>query len=125
MKIIGKLIRFTGAIALLYVAIYLMDSYMGGYYLRPEADGVKRYKLQYGGLALPLAVLWQPRYGHCALGRTDYLGYMFAPVIWLDRRFVHPTKYVDDNADWDWLQKLQEKDYHPEFRQRESGKHAH
>jgi hypothetical protein len=79
-----------------YAVLYCIDSSLGGYWAKPEMDGRDRYSF---GLAMPTALLWQPRWGHKALGQTDLLGMAYAPLIWLDRRCVHSTIYLtDDNG---------------------------
>lgn len=43
-----------------YILSYSMNSALGGYWGRPETDGHDRYSF---GLAMPTAILWQPRWG--------------------------------------------------------------
>ena len=65
--------------------------------MRPEMDGRDRYTF---GLAIPTAILWQPRFGYLALAPHDSLGAIYAPLIRIDRRFFHPTIYIfDDEKD--------------------------
>jgi len=98
-----------------YVLSYAVDSLLGGYYLKPEMDGIVRYDF---GLAVPAAIMWQPRWGHDAVGRSDLLGKVYHPMIWLDRRLVHKTKYLfeDEGALNSWLREAPLSEFHPEFR---------
>ncbi len=88
-----RLSRVLVFIVLLYVTSYFVDSFCGGYWTQPEMDGRDRYSF---GLAMRTAILWQPRFGHEAIGNLNYLGVFFTPLIRFDRRFIHPTLYVGD-----------------------------
>ena len=81
----------------IYVGIYLLNSFFGGYWLIPERDGRDKYTF---GLSITDAILWQPRFGHESLGHWDYIGAAFQPAIKLDRKLFHPTLYfLDENFD--------------------------
>ena len=69
----------------IYVSIYLVNSFLGGYWTVPERDGRDKYSF---GLSITDAILWQPRFGHESLGHWDYAGAVFVPLIRLDRRFI-------------------------------------
>jgi hypothetical protein len=56
-------------------------------------DGRDRYSF---GLAMPTAFMWQPRFGHEALGDVNFFGAFYTPLIRFDRKFVHPTIYLSD-----------------------------
>jgi hypothetical protein len=76
-----------------YVVSYALDSFFGGYWLRPEMDGHDRYSF---GLAMPTAILWQPRIGHEAIGDLNFPGTFYMPLIWFDRKFIHQTIHLSD-----------------------------
>ena len=108
--------RFTwmlSGMVVLYVLSYCINSALGGYWGRPEMDGHDRYTF---GLAMPTAILWQPRYGHLAMGRADFLGLAYSSLIWLDRRFVHQTIYISAPNGFDRVNHLSRERIHPEFR---------
>jgi len=88
---------FLGVFAgiFIYIVSYALSSLLGGYWLKPEMDGHDRYSF---GLAMPTACMWQPRFGHGALGGYDFLGTFYKPLIRLDRHFVHPTIYLSDEG---------------------------
>lgn len=102
-----------GALALLYVASFALNSRFGGYWNRPERDGHDRWSF---GLFMHTAIFWQPRFGYWAPYRSDWLGAFYSPLIWLDRRFVHPTRYISDPNFSEWARKTTAADWHPQFR---------
>jgi hypothetical protein len=110
-----------------YVASYVIDSGTGGYYLVAEMDGKVRWRPEYGGLAFPSAILWQPRFGHDALANQDWLGWTYHPLIEIDRKYVHRTKYLvgpslslveGTAAMLKWLDTAPLSEIHPDFRER-------
>ena len=100
-------------IAAAYIVSYALNSASGGYWGRPEMDGHDRYSF---GLAMPTAVLWQPRWGHYAGVRSDLLGLAYSPLISLDRRLVHPTIYLSAPDGFDRAGRLERGQVHPSFR---------
>lgn len=84
----------------LYVGIYIVLSCMGGYYF--NQSGKVRYRSI--GLAVSDISTWNPKgcrfqYQYINLrgesvSRGNELGYLFAPLIMLDRRFFHPTEVL-------------------------------
>ena len=98
---------------LVYAGTYVVNSFCGGYWLIPEMDGHDRYSF---GLAMPTGVMWQPRFGHHAIGRENYLGVLYEPLILVDRRFVHQTIYLSDKNGFDRITHLPISRVHPEFR---------
>jgi len=90
---------------------------MGGYWLNGERDGEVRYMPEFGGLSLPVAIMWQPRYGHKCNGQMDNLGIVFALLIDLDRACIHPTHYLTDSNYDSWLGNLPASKVHPRFRE--------
>ena len=113
MRIIRKWVWvLCGALAI-YSLSYCFNSSLGGYWVKPEMDGQERYSF---GLAMPAAILWQPRWGHKALGQTDLLGVSYAPLIWLDRRCVHSTIHLSDDDGFQRVSHLARAQIHPEFR---------
>ena len=101
----------------IYVVAYVLNSALGGYWLAPSRDGHFRFKQEFGGFSMTVAIMWQPRFGHNALEHLDYLGFLFEPLILLDRAWVHPTHYlIDDDFD-SWLKQLPPSKVHPKFRE--------
>jgi hypothetical protein len=101
----------------LYLLTYVVNSLLGGYWLAPGRDGQHRFTPEFGGLSIADAIMWQPRFGHCCLGHADRLGVFFVPLIQLDQRYFHKTRYIVD-PDYDtWLRRLSRSKVHPVFRQ--------
>ena len=117
-KKIKHLIKLIFVACVFYILSYVFDSYFGGYWLKPEMDGSVRYVPNAGGFALPVSIMWQPRYGHDSVGHTDLLGWIYAPLILLDRNFIHPTKnmVLDEQGTWKWLHHTSSDQIHPFFR---------
>jgi hypothetical protein len=97
----------------IFVATYIPNSFFGGYWLVPERDGRDRYSF---GLSMTTAIMWQPRWGHESLGRWDYLGAVYWPLIRFDRKFVHPTIYLSDDAGYEKINRLSASQVHPHWR---------
>lgn len=97
-----------------YILSYSMNSALGGYWVRPEMDGHDRYRF---GLAMPTAILWQPRWRHFAVGHADSLGIAYAALIWVDRKFVHRSIYISAPDGFERLNALSRKQWHPAFRE--------
>ena len=96
-----------------YVASYILNSLFGGYWLVPEMDGRDRL----GGFwSLHTAVMWQPRVGHKAMGHLDYLGALYTPLIQFDRKLIHPTIYISDDAGNQKISNLKVSQVHPHWR---------
>jgi len=101
----------------IYVVAYVVNSAAGGYWMIPSRDGRVRFKPEFGGLSMTVAIMWQPRFGHNALGQSDYPGAFFGPLIFLDRAWIHPThNLIDDDFDA-WLKDLPPSKVHPKFRE--------
>ena len=115
-KRIGKgLLIVLGA----YVILYVLNSLMGGYWLgaawdRPRNDGPStRERMNTAG------VMWQPQFGHNVVGKfgdTDFLGYFFAPLIAIDRAWVHRTHLIADSDFASWSQSVPLTEVHPKQR---------
>ncbi len=84
-----------------YVGSYCVLSAMGGYYF--DQTGEVRYSF---GFAMSDIAMWHPKY---AWYQADYsfvtgerrsrgneLGYFYAPLIRMDRRFIHKTHRLDE-----------------------------
>ena len=84
----------------LYVGVYIVLSCLGGYYYNQSG------KLRYPGILLAVSDIstWNPKgcwfqyrfintHGE-SVSRGNDLGYLFAPLIMLDRRFFHPTEVL-------------------------------
>ena len=97
----------------IYVVSYILNSFLGGYWLVPEMDGRDRL----GGFwALHTAIMWQPRFGHEAMGHLDYLGALYTPLIQLDRKLIHPTIYISDDKGEKKISNLKASEVHPHWR---------
>src|SRR3954467_2231019 len=90
----------------IYLIAYIANSSLGGYWLEPARDGRHRFVPEFGGLSLTDAIMWQPRLGHCALGRLDGTGLFFAPLIQIDQRCFHKTHYLSDYQFKEWIEQL-------------------
>ena len=112
-KSLRDLMRVFMILGFCYVASYCADSFFGGYWLIPEMDGRDRYSF---GLAMNDAFLWQPRFGHEALGNFDFLGTLYRPMLRLDRACIHRTIYLSDDKGFDRMKHLPVSKVHPEFR---------
>jgi hypothetical protein len=112
MRATRKLIWVLSVGVAAYVLPYAANSRLGGYWVKPEMDGGDSYSF---GLAMPTAVLWQPRWGHRAIGDTDFMGMAYAPLIWLDRRCVHSTIYLSDVDGFERASHLTRAQIHPEM----------
>jgi hypothetical protein len=99
-----------------YVCIYAVCSFSGGYWLQPTPDGEHRFSVDYGGVALATAILWQPFFGEESPSSEGVWSTFFAPLLYLDRRFMHPTKYITDEDHESWLDGLPPRHVHPKFR---------
>ncbi|WP_145457608.1 hypothetical protein [Gimesia panareensis] len=90
----------AGILFVCYVGIYIILSSMGTYYF--NQSGEVRYRSM--GLAVSDISTWNPegcRFQYQFknikgkyVSRGNDLGYLFAPLIMLDRRFVHPTQVL-------------------------------
>ena len=101
----------------IYVVAYIVNSSVGGYWLIPDRDGHVRFKQEFGGLSMTVAIMWQPRFGHSALGQLDFLGAFFGPLIAVDRAWIHPTHHLTDDDFDGWLRALPASKVHPKFRE--------
>jgi hypothetical protein len=101
----------------MYLFAYALNSALGGYWLRPERDGDHRFAPELGGLSLTDAIMWQPRFGCCALGHLDGAGLLFMPLIQLDQRCFHKTHYLTEPSYSRWIEQLPRSKVHPVFRE--------
>jgi hypothetical protein len=97
----------------LYVASYVINSALGGYWMKPERDLHDRYT---SGLSLSTACHWQPRFGYNSRFVTDFTGHFYGPLIRLDRWLIHSTHYLTDANCDGWLDSLSISQMHPKFR---------
>jgi hypothetical protein len=103
------------AVPLLYVVSYLVNSSTGGYYWLVVNDGTGVYGPSGSRIATSV-ILWQPRIGHGNGDHSGLLGYVYRPLIQLDRRLWHP-KIDASKMDRDYfsrVSKLRVRDIHPE-----------
>lgn len=97
-KVVRELLITAGILFVCYVGIYIILSSLGTYYF--NQSGEVRYRSM--GLAVSDISTWNPEscrfqyrfknYSGKYVSRGNDLGYLFAPLIMLDRRFVHPTR---------------------------------
>ena len=112
-KTIRKSLLTVGICLFVYTLSYALNSFFGGYWLKPEMDGRDRWSF---GLAMMDAIMWQPRLGHAALGNYDFVGIVYKPLIRLDRRFVHPTLHFLDKGFDRQFALLKVSQVHPHWR---------
>jgi len=96
-----------------YGTSYIPNSFFGGYWIIPEMDGRNRWSF---GLAMMDAIMWQPRFGHEAIGHLDYLGVIYKLLIRLDRKYVHPTIHLYDDGFEKIVSGLKVSQVHPYWR---------
>jgi len=98
MSALAKKLLWVFALAVIYVAVYVVLSVNGVYLATPS--GEVRYNF---GLAMTDAQVWQPRFVYFKVLRdiegrktvaANWLGYVFAPLILLDQKLFHPTVYL-------------------------------
>jgi hypothetical protein len=108
-----KLVAAVLGLFLAYVGSYCINSAAGGYSRILLVDPARRVRLEPYPIYYANAVMWEPYWGRWSgRYRTD-LGYFYSPLIELDRRFVHPSKYMED-PDWEeWFKAVYEKNQHP------------
>lgn len=109
-RLLGVVLTCTAA----YVVSYVVNSSLGGYWMKPERDTRDRYSF---GLSMFTAFNWQPRVGYNSSFVTDAVGYFYAPLIRGDRWLLHPTHYLSNKDCFDWCDNLKVSDMHPQFRQ--------
>jgi hypothetical protein len=97
-----------------YILSYTVNSAMGGYWARPEMDGHDKYSF---GMAMPTAILWQPRWGHFATGHANSLGIAYAALISIDRWLIHRTIYISAPDGFQRMSALSRRQWHPAFRE--------
>jgi hypothetical protein len=99
-----------------YLLACVLNSYLGGYWLEFARDGKDRFAPELGGMSLTDAIMWQPRFGHCSLGRADSLGITFSLLIQIDQACLHRTHYLSDTNFDVWFSGLPPSKVHPHFR---------
>jgi hypothetical protein len=107
------ILRALAIYCVLYVGSYALNSYLGGYWSKPDRDG--RHRWSSGGYMTD-AFLWQPRFGYCAPGRSDWLGRIYKPLIQIDRALIHRTHYLVDAGFWEWMTTSPVSVWHPTHR---------
>lgn len=112
-KEIRKSLLTVGICLLVYTLSFALNSFLGGYWLKPEMDGHDRYSF---GLAMRTAIMWQPLLGHEAMGHLNFFGSFYMPLIRLDRRVIHPTIYISDDVGRQKLSNLKTSQVHPHWR---------
>lgn len=102
-----------------YVLLYAVNSLMGGYWLVPAWDRHRNDGRSSRERMNTAGVMWQPRFGHNVVGKygdTDFLGYLFAPMIAMDRAWVHRTHLIVDSDFASWSQNVPLAEVHPKQR---------
>lgn len=99
-KVVKQTLIVVGVLFALYLGTYITLSSLGGYYLNQSG------KIRYRSISLPVSDIstWNPkgcrfqyRFENIKgeyVSRGNDLGYFFAPLIMLDRRFIHPTEVL-------------------------------
>ncbi len=82
--------------------------------MKLERDGRNRWR---SGMSITDAILFQPRFGYHPPFGGDVVGTLYAPLIRLDRRWVHPTRYITDKGTFEWAQAFPLDEIHPQFRE--------
>lgn len=101
-------------VTVLYIGSYAVNSYFGGYWLKPERDGHLRGHI---GLSMHTAIMWQPGFGYYIQYDSNFFGMIYSPLVAFDRAWVHPTMYVTDDSTFDWINNTaRASDIHPRFR---------
>ncbi|TAL05060.1 MAG: hypothetical protein EPO07_04170 [Verrucomicrobia bacterium] len=116
-KIFRNVVSGVSVVLAVYVVAYILNSAGGGYWMIPSRDGHVRFKSEFGGLSMTVAIMWQPRFGNNALGQLDCYGTFFGPLILLDQAWIHPTHYLTDDGFDAWLKQLPPSKVHPRFRE--------
>lgn len=97
-----------------YVALYLINTALGGYDPYYTSDGRNRYN---SGLLVHDCIMWQPRFGtYYNEYRRDALGLAFSPLMRLDQRYFHRTHSMLDDDFQRWWLSLTDSDIHPRYR---------
>ena len=96
-----KVLKISAVIVLVYCIGYAINSINGGYGKVPEIDGRDRYA---GGLAMATAIKWKPVLGNWLVHDGDYWGFVFYPLLMLDRTYWHETHYITDMDFFEWAQ---------------------
>jgi hypothetical protein len=102
--------KTIGLILAAYVAAYALNSALGGYWgptWAPPTEGIPDRSKTAG-------FRWQPRFGYYDRYRpSDFFGYLFAPLIGVDQRWIHCTHFMTD-ADYDsWIIQRFRLEVHP------------
>ena len=113
-KVVKQTLIVVGVLFVFYLGTYITLSSLGGYYL--NQSGKFRYqagKIRYRNISLPVSDIstWNPkgcrfqyRFENIKgeyVSRGNDLGYFFAPLIILDRRFIHPTEVLIESKNPD------------------------
>lgn len=104
----------SAAVVFAYIAVYCVNSAAGGY---PRVE----WRYPNGGviwnvISEPYVFRWEPYLGRWSENRRDILGYLFAPLIELDRRCVHRSRHREE-ADFEyWYENSYPRLKHPVFR---------
>lgn len=104
MKFAYRSLILLMSVAFVYILSYSVDSRLGGYYLKPVVDGRASYSQSMGGIGIPLALQWHPKWGFRNVSNTDFLGHFYGPLIEIDRVIWHHTKYANENDINAWVE---------------------
>ena len=114
---LSKVFKVVLVLAIVYLGLYSFDSVCGGYLMRLETDPAERYQVgEYSFAARRTAVLWQPWIGYSSHDHSDLAGFVFYPLIWIDRKVWHKTMYATDPEVQNEIDNLSPLRVHPESR---------
>lgn len=102
-----------GVVLAAYVLAYAVDSAAGGYWPIPDdASSTSRT------LGESDDILWQPRFGYSSARWSSPLGVFYAPLIRLDRAWLHRTHDSEDGGSGMYFQSSRPlADFHPASRE--------
>lgn len=58
------------------------------------------------GLSMCDAIKWKPVYGDWLVNDGDVWGYVFYPLLMLDREYWHETHYITDEDFFEWARNV-------------------
>lgn len=100
----NRILRITSYVLLLYLLSYITNSALGRYLVIPSGET----RFAFGkptAVSMPDMAIWTPQFGRFEsyltirgdrAVRATIIGYLFCPLIYLDRRFFHKSFRVTD-----------------------------
>lgn len=116
MKRILRITLVASALLVIWLMLYAWNSVAGGYALKPVT--YRAISPEGGSIDYRVYLVWRPLVGRFKDGsfKTDFLGYLFSPLILADRSFVHRSIDLAKPGDWDAAQALRTRQLHPDDR---------